>query len=76
MLSILLNGLLLWMGQSGAEGQGNPLVSFLPFILIIFILYFLMIRPQKKKQQDHQKMIEAVAKGDKIITSGGMHGTD
>ncbi len=49
-------------------------MGFLPFILIIVIMYFLMIRPQMKKQKDRQKMVDALQKGDKIITTGGMHG--
>ena len=62
-------------GSGGGEGGGNPLVAFLPFILIIVIMYFLMIRPQAKKQKEHKAMIESLAKGDKIMTSGGIVGT-
>lgn len=63
-------------GNPNPEGQAaNPLLSFLPFILIIVVLYFLMIRPQKKRQQEREKMIAGVNKGDKIITVGGLHGT-
>ena len=53
----------------------NPLVSFLPFILIIVIFYFLIIRPQNKKQKETQKMLDSLKKGDKIVTVGGIHGT-
>jgi len=68
--------LLWWMGGNPNGGQSvNPLASFLPFILIIVVFYFFMIRPQKKKQQEKDKMIAAVAKGDKIVTVGGLHGT-
>jgi len=66
---------ILLMAQSGAEGEGsNPFLSFLPFILIIVIMYFLMIRPQAKKQKEKQRMVEALKKGDNIITNGGIHG--
>ena len=49
-------------------------MGFLPFILIIVIMYFLMIRPQMRKQKERQKMVDVLQKGDKIITTGGMHG--
>lgn len=44
------------------------------FALIIFIFYFMIIRPQSKRQKERQKMLEAMKKGDKIVTSGGLHG--
>jgi preprotein translocase subunit YajC len=47
----------------------------LPFILIIAIFYFLIIRPQNKKQKETQKMLSALKKGDKVVTIGGIHGT-
>jgi len=62
------------MAPQGGEGGGSSFMGFLPFILIIVIMYFLMIRPQMKKQKERQKMIDAVEKGDKIVTSGGIHG--
>ncbi|MBS12163.1 MAG: preprotein translocase subunit YajC [Gemmatimonadetes bacterium] len=49
-------------------------MNMLPFILMFVIMYFLLIRPQYKKQKEQQNMIEALKKGDKIVTSGGMHG--
>ena len=68
-----LNQILLMMPQ-GEGGGGGGLMSFLPFILIIVIMYFLMIRPQVKRQKERKQMIAAVQKGDKIVTSGGIHG--
>ncbi len=44
------------------------------FALIIFIFYFMIIRPQSKRQKERQKMLDAMKKGDKVVTSGGMHG--
>jgi preprotein translocase subunit YajC len=61
-------------GGTGAAGGGG-LISFIPFIAIIAIFYFLIIRPQNKKQKETQKMLEALKKGDKIVTIGGIHGT-
>jgi preprotein translocase subunit YajC len=59
---------------TGAGGPGGLVGTFLPFVLIIGIFYFLIIRPQNKKQKDTQKMLAALKKGDKIITIGGVHG--
>jgi preprotein translocase subunit YajC len=60
--------------QGGGEGGGGSFSLLLPFILIFVIMYFLMIRPQAKKQKQRQKMIEALQKGDNVITTGGIHG--
>jgi len=66
-------------GMAGAGGggaqQGNPLMNFLPLILIIVIMYFLLLRPQAKKQKEHRAMLEALEKGDKVVTTGGIVGT-
>ena len=64
---------LLLMGAPG--GEGNPIAMFLPLILIFVVFYFFIIRPQKKKEDQRKKMIEAVKKGDRIVTIGGIHGT-
>jgi preprotein translocase subunit YajC len=60
-------------GQGGSGGGGGFL-GFLPFILIIVIFYFLLIRPQAKRQKTLQKMLQSVKKGDEIVTSGGIYG--
>jgi len=70
---MILDMLLLMTPQGGQEG-GSSLLGFLPFILIIVVMYFLMIRPQVKRQKEKQKMIDSVDKGDNIVTSGGIHG--
>lgn len=57
-----------------AAAAPSPIASFMPIILIIGIFYLLIIRPQSKKYKAHQAMIEAVAKGDKVVTGGGIHG--
>jgi len=68
---------LLMGAPQGADGAAtaNPLMTFLPFVAIIAIFYFLIIRPQNKKQKETQKMLSALKKGDKIVTIGGIHGT-
>ncbi|GAB4257878.1 preprotein translocase subunit YajC [Deferrisoma sp.] len=58
----------------GAGGQGNPIVSLLPLILMFVIFYVLLIRPQQKRQKEHKAMLEALQRGDEVITSGGIHG--
>jgi preprotein translocase subunit YajC len=57
-----------------AAGSGSMLMSVLPFGLIILIFYFFIIRPQNKKQKETEKMLNALKKGDKVITVGGIHG--
>jgi preprotein translocase subunit YajC len=65
------------MGQSGAPGQsGGGAFGGLLMILIIFgIFYFLLVRPQMKKQKQHQAMIGSLKKGDQVVTAGGIHGS-
>ena len=54
--------------------QGDALTSFLPLIVIFVIFYFLLIRPQSKKAKEHKQMVEALAKGDEVVTNGGILG--
>jgi len=68
----ILNILLLGPTPDGQESGG--LLSFLPLILIMVIFYFFFIRPQMKKAKEQRKYREALKKGDKIITIGGIHG--
>ena len=60
---------------AAAAGTGSLLVSMLPIFLIFVIFYFFIIRPQNKKKKETDKMIDALKKGDKIVTIGGIHGT-
>jgi len=63
-------------GTAGSSGGGGQLVSLLvTFGLIIVIFYFLIIRPQSKKQKETKGMLEALKKGDKVVTAGGMRGS-
>ena len=61
------------MAQAGGE-QADPLMSFLPLIFLIVVFYFLLIRPQQKRQKEHQQKIEAIKKGDQVVTAGGLVG--
>ena len=54
--------------------DGSAIAQFVPLILIFAIMYFLLIRPQQKKVKEHQKMVEALRRGDQVITQGGIIG--
>jgi preprotein translocase subunit YajC len=84
---IVLNWFLLWSSPvfiSSAFAQTAPaaaggdmqssLMSMLPLVLMFVVLYFVMIRPQMKKQKEHKAMIDAIAKGDEVVTAGGVLG--
>jgi preprotein translocase subunit YajC len=58
---------------AGSDLQ-STLMSMLPLVLMFVVLYFVMIRPQMKKQKEHKSMIDALAKGDEIVTAGGVLG--
>lgn len=61
--------------QTAAAGTPeSSLLSFLPLIAMFVVLYFIMIRPQMKRQKEHKAMIEALAKGDEVVTAGGLMG--
>ena len=61
-------------GGAGAPGGSGGFASFIPLILMFVIFYFLLIRPQQKKTKEHRQMIDNLRTGDRIITSGGLHG--
>ncbi|MEE8336036.1 MAG: preprotein translocase subunit YajC [Candidatus Neomarinimicrobiota bacterium] len=63
--------IILFAGQGG----GGGIQTFLPFALIMVVIYFLMIRPQSKRQKEKQQMLADLKKGDNIVTIGGIHGT-
>ncbi|HEU4618355.1 MAG TPA: preprotein translocase subunit YajC [Gammaproteobacteria bacterium] len=62
--------------QAGGTGAptSNPLVGFLPLIVIFVLFYFLLIRPQSKKQKEHRQMLDALGKEDEVVTGGGLLG--
>jgi preprotein translocase subunit YajC len=59
---------------AGAASTESSLMSFLPIILMFVVLYFVMIRPQMKRQKEQKSMLDALAKGDEVITAGGIAG--
>ncbi len=64
------------MAPPGAQGAGSTtqLIGFLPIVLIFIVFYLLLIRPQQKKQKEHQIMLDHLKKGDAVITNGGLYG--
>ena len=63
------------MGSQGGGAQGSSSwMGLLPLVLLFVVFYFLLIRPQQKKQKDHRQMLSNLQKGDVVITQGGLHG--
>ena len=60
--------------QTAAGGTESQLFGLLPIVLMFVVLYFIMIRPQMKKQKEHKAMVEALAKGDEVVIAGGVLG--
>ncbi len=69
-----MNQLSVILMMGGQGGEGSPVTSIVFLVLIFGVFWLFMIRPQMKKQKDQQKFREAIGKGDKIITIGGVHG--
>lgn len=62
-------------GGAAAGGGAGGILSLIPFLLIFVIFYFLLIRPQQQKQKQQQALLDAVKKGDKVVTTSGIWGT-
>jgi len=63
------------LALSGAPGQSNPVVQLIPFALVLAIFYFVILLPMRKRQKKVQEFLSALKVGDRVITSGGVHGT-
>jgi len=74
-LYALLHALTAFQGPDAGPSQANPLLLALPWVAIFVIFYFLLIRPQSKRQKQHKKLVESLEKGDKVVSAGGIHGT-
>jgi len=61
--------------QGSPAGGSDPLLSFLPLIVIFVLFYFLLIRPQSKRQKEHRQMVDNLSTGDEVVTGGGVLGT-
>lgn len=62
------------MGQPAQGAEPNPIMTFLPLVLIVVVFYFFMIRPQMKKQKELATFRNSLEKGDKVVTTGGIYG--
>jgi preprotein translocase subunit YajC len=60
--------------QEAAQSGGNPFLSLLPLVILFVVFYFLLIRPQTKRVKEHKQMVDSLAKGDEIVTNGGVVG--
>ncbi len=67
------------LAYAGAPGAANGgaagLIGFLPLIMVFIIFYFLLIRPQQKRQKEHRIMLDNLKRGDQVVTNGGIYGT-
>lgn len=63
-----------WPGLVVVAQSGNPLIVAIPWILIAFAAYFMLIRPQQRKDQQHRALLEALKKDDRVVTIGGIYG--
>ena len=71
-----MSALLFAMSTGGAGGEGgNPLTMFIPIIMVFIVFYLLLIRPQQKKAKQHKELLGALKKGDRVVSSGGLHVT-
>ena len=62
------------MAQAGGGAQGNPYSSLIFIVVIFAVFYFMLIRPQVKRQKQHKSMVDALSKGDEVVTTGGLLG--
>ena len=77
-LPVFISSAFAQTAPAAAAGGGDmmsSLTSMLPLVLMFVVLYFVMIRPQMKKQKEHRAMVDAIAKGDEVVTVGGVLGT-
>lgn len=71
----LIEHLMLFMQPQSSDGGSGMWTTVVMFGLIFVIFYFLIIRPQQRRQKEREKLLGALQKGDKVVTSGGLHGT-
>ena len=69
-----MSAILFALSNPNAGEGGNPFMMFVPIILIFVVFYLILIRPQQKKQKEHQVLLSQLKKGDKVVTNGGIYG--
>jgi len=62
------------VAQTGDSASGNPILSFVPLIVLFVLFYFFLIRPQQKKAKQHREMVAGLKKGDHVVSNGGLMG--
>jgi len=75
MIHSLIGMLAMPSSQPGTESGAPGIIGMMPFVLIIVVFYFILIRPQQKQQKEHQKLMEALKNGDQVLMSNGIFGT-
>ena len=70
----MISSILAMAPQQGGNAGGGMIQTLIFFGLIFVVFYFMILRPQQKRTKERQKMLESVKKGDKVVTSGGLHG--
>lgn len=65
----------LYLAAAPASAQVSPILSMLPMVLVIFVFYFLLIRPQQKRQKEHKEFLARLEKNQEVVMTGGLHGT-
>lgn len=73
--AVLLAAAPVWADGAAAGGKPNPLMVMVPWIAILGIFYFLLIRPQQKQAREHQRLLDQLKRGDRVLTQGGLYGT-
>jgi preprotein translocase subunit YajC len=73
-MSYFLSDALAQSSAAGAGSASDPLFTLLPLVLFAVVFYFLLIRPQTKRQKEHKRMVDALTRGDEVITMGGIAG--
>ena len=74
MIDLVSTAMAMGPPPGGAQGQGNPLLGLMPLVIIVLIFYFLMLRPQQKRAKQHKAFLDALKRGDEVMTSGGIIG--
>ena len=71
----MYSGMLIFLAQASAPAAPSPgLGSFVPFIFIFIIMYFVLLRPQMRRQKEQQRLVSALKTGDRVVTNAGIHG--